>query len=325
MSNRKVVRYTLVSLNVLLLVAIAWFTLGPTHKGQPLGRQGVVLALGNLATEPLDQLSSADIAVQAARVTALAETVAVINQADSVKAELAVASSSTTVVAKPQLVTTPFKSRKIETYLVKKGDTVAKIAARFGVTSDTIKWSNGLRDNLVTPGITLFIPWQDGIVYTVLLHDTVQSLARKFNARADLIMEFNDIELTGLKVGRRILIPNGTLPAPTFLFLGGSNGYIRGWCTWYAASRVPVPPNWGNANTWDNSARAAGWRVSKVPVKGAIAQTDYGWAGHVAIVEDVSADGTQIKYSDMNGLAGFNRVGYSGWVSSTRFQNYIYR
>jgi surface antigen len=87
-----------------------------------------------------------------------------------------------------------------------------------------------------------------------------------------------------------------------------------------------VPNNWGNANTWDNyAAITPGWVVSRTPVVGAVAQTDSGFGGHVAIVEAVSADGTMIKYSDMNGIAGFGRVGYSDWVSTSYFPHYIYR
>jgi surface antigen len=89
-------------------------------------------------------------------------------------------------------------------------------------------------------------------------------------------------------------------------------------------SRVSVPTNWGNANTWDNYARLSGWTVSSTPVAGAVAQTDRGGLGHVAVVEAVSADGTMMKYSDMNGLAGWGRVGYSGWVPISTFQHYIY-
>jgi surface antigen len=69
----------------------------------------------------------------------------------------------------------------------------------------------------------------------------------------------------------------------------------------------------------------SGWSVSSKPTVGAIAQTPYaaGGEGHVAIVDGVSADGTQIKFRDMNGLAGWGRVGYSGWVSASTFPNYI--
>jgi surface antigen len=111
----------------------------------------------------------------------------------------------------------------------------------------------------------------------------------------------------------------------SFSFSFGGVGYPEGWCTYYAAARSGAPGGWGNAATWAYyAALTPGWSVSPIPRKGAIAQTT---ANHVGIVEDVRiVNGQyQIKYSDMNGLAGFGRVGYSGWVSSTDpFQNYIY-
>jgi surface antigen len=67
--------------------------------------------------------------------------------------------------------------------------------------------------------------------------------------------------------------------------------------------------------------------VSTTPVVGAIAQSNSGPEGHVAIVEAVSDDGAMIKYSDMNGLAGWGREGRTAdWVPArSRFQNFIYR
>nr|MBP7858083.1 CHAP domain-containing protein [Candidatus Saccharibacteria bacterium] len=81
--------------------------------------------------------------------------------------------------------------------------------------------------------------------------------------------------------------------------------------------------NWGNANTWAYYARLSGWRVSSVPTAGAIFQTPAGWAGHVGIVEEVYDNGT-MKVSDMNGFAGFGRVGYAV-VSVGAYPNYITR
>jgi surface antigen len=100
--------------------------------------------------------------------------------------------------------------------------------------------------------------------------------------------------------------------------VSGGNLYTYGYCTWYVANKVAVPSNWGNANTWDNRAALSGWVVSPIPRAGAVAQTDRGSEGHVAYVEAVSEDGTMIKYSDMNGLAGWGRVGYSDWVPASQ-------
>jgi surface antigen len=104
----------------------------------------------------------------------------------------------------------------------------------------------------------------------------------------------------------------------------GNNGYVYGYCTYYVASRISVPKNWGNANTWDNYAQVSGWTVSSVPRVGAILQTDTGWAGHVGIVDAVSDDGSMILATDMNGWAGFGRVG-SKWVPASTYPHYIYR
>lgn len=64
-----------------------------------------------------------------------------------------------------------------------------------------------------------------------------------------------------------------------------SSNYAPGQCTWGVASRLPVPSDWGNANTWDDIARAEGYTVSAAPKVGAIAvsEGDSYW-GHVAVV-----------------------------------------
>jgi surface antigen len=49
--------------------------------------------------------------------------------------------------------------------------------------------------------------------------------------------------------------------------------------------------SWGNADTWDQTARSLGYLVDDVPAVGAVAQTDAGRVGHVAWVESVG-DGT---------------------------------
>jgi surface antigen len=201
------------------------------------------------------------------------------------------------------------------------------------VSANSIKWSNKLTGTNVPVGTKLVIPPVNGVVYTVKAGDTPASLASRYQANADLIISYNDAEISGLKPGDQIIIPNGQVAAPvvsygffvaTYSGFGGANGYDYGYCTWYVANKVAVPTNWGNANTWDNYAALSGWTVSSVPRVGAIAQSDGGFLGHVAYVEAVSADGTMIKYSDMNGLAGWGRIGYSDWVSVSRFPHYIY-
>lgn len=333
-SRKRVIRYGLIAVNVLVLGVVVAFVVGSSHNSH----SSAASALANATvSNPVDGVTSYDIAANVARMANLPESNAINNQAQSARVAVAVSVSDTSVVAKPQIVATALKSRyDIKNYVVAAGDTVTSIAQKFGVTTDSIKWSNNLTSDAVAAGTKIVIPPVNGIVYTVKTGDTVQTLAAKYKANADQITSYNDAETAGLWVGEQIIIPNGQvvqavrssgiyLGSGSFTAVYGSNGYDYGYCTYYAAARSGAPSNWGNANTWAYYAALSGWTVSSTPRVGAIAQTSAGYLGHVAIVEAVSPDGTQIKYSDMNGIAGWGRVGYSDWVPATHFQHYIYR
>lgn len=345
--QRKSFRLSLVAVNVAVLLAASFFVLNGRTSGDSTALIHSHAATAATPVNPLDQVSSADIAVTVSRMAGLNESTAITNQADSQDLAVTAAPTTDNVVSKPQLTATSFKSNKdIQTYVVKPGDNISSIAAQFGVTSDSIRWSNNVTGEAVSAGTKLLVPpvGYSGIVYTVKAGDTAESLASKYKADITELTAANDAELTGLRQGELIIIPNGQQPAAPrpvqtastgpSVYSGfawgsspvyGSNGYDYGYCTWYVATRISVPANWGNANTWDNYAPASGWTVSSTPVPGAIGQTDAGSLGHVAVVEAVSADGTMIKYSDMNGLAGWGRVGNSDWISVSKFQHYIYR
>ncbi len=331
---------------VAVVASIVW--VGHNHTSSAANKPLLNQTNNSQAAAPLDTLSSADIAANIARAVSMPEAVAVSNQADSVNAQVLSANVDESVVAKPQLVAGGAKTRNdIQTYTTVAGDTVSALATRFGVTSDTIKWSNGLTSDTLAAGKSLQIPPRNGIIYKIQSGDTIDSIATKYNASKEQVIAFNDFEVNSLTTGDTILVPDGVLPAPTrtvtttrattnlstndsytvygFSPVYGNNGYAYGYCTYYVASRISVPKNWGNANTWDNYAAASGWTVSSVPRAGAILQTDTGWAGHVGIVEAVSDDGSMIKFSDMNGIAGYGRVGYSDWVPASSYPHYIYR
>jgi surface antigen len=347
--NRRFLRYSLVALNLALLGGIVAFAINGSQEN-PLTQQAVVSQTDREnAAEPLDQLSSADIAANAAMATGLAETTAVINQADSVASDLTMAPADTTVIAKPQTVATALKTKKdIKEYAAVAGDTVSSLAARFGVTSDSIMWSNGLGGNTIVAGTRLIIPPINGIVYTVKGGDTVDSLAQKYRTSREEIIKFNDIELTGLKVGDRILVPGGQNPAPVISYRAsapmmatfGYNGYDYGFCTWYVANRRaqvgnPVPSNLGNASTWDDRAASFGIQVNKTPAVGAAVVTSQRGAGHVAYVERVNDDGS-IWVSEMNSYGQVSSTDSSprgGWgvidwklipASTAASYNYVY-
>jgi LysM repeat protein len=264
------------------------------------------------AAKPLDTLSSAQIALTAAQMANMPELTVIRNQADSDSLVLSVVPNDSTALAKPQLVSTAQKSKQdIIHYVTKDGDSVDTLSTKFNVSANSIRWSNNVSGSGLAANLKLAIPPVNGIVYTVKSGDTPAGLASRYQADESQIISVNDAEIGGLKPGEQIIIPNGKIaPAVTV------SSYTRG---------VSVPTNWGNANTWDDYARLSGWTVSSRPVAGAIAQSDsMSYLGHVAYVEAVSPDGSMMKYSDMNGIKGWGRVGYSDWVPVSMFQHYLY-
>jgi len=335
--RRRAMRFGLIGLNLLLLLAVlAVVVLYPNHSSSANQAPSATSDGSQAVAAPVDQLASVNIALTVARMVNLPEAAAVANQADSENIELSLSSANNTIVNKPQSVVSAFISNKdIHTYIAQPGDSVPSVAAKFGVTSNSILWSNNLVYDSLNVGQKLLIPPVNGIVYTVKSGDTPATLAAKYHADQTQIIADNDAEINGLQVGEQIIIPNGTeTPVISYYSYGfawgssaiyGFNGYDWGECTWYVATQIAVPANWGNASTWAEGAKAAGWTVSSTPSVGAIAQTPYaaGGLGHVGIVVAISGD--QVEIRDMNNYGdggGYDRVG-EGWVSISTYPNYI--
>lgn len=338
-TRKRLIRYGLVTANMLVLGVVALLVVAGSHSDSTLSASKAVST--NTATNPVDGLTAYDIAANVARMVNLPESTAINNQAQSAQVAVAVSASDTSVGTKPQIVATALKSKDdIQTYVAQAGDTVTSIAQKFGITSDSIRWSNNLTGDAVSLGTKLAIPPINGVVYNVKTGDTVDSLATKFSANAAQIVAYNNAEISGITAGEQVLIPNGQvqkvgvsrgggtagvgvtgLSVSNYTPIYGNNGYAYGYCTWYVASRIQVPNNWGNANTWAYYAALSGWTVSAAPSVGAIAQTSAGYAGHVAIVTSVNDDGT-VTISEMNATAGWGKVD-SRTLSASSFQHYI--
>lgn len=330
-TKKRLIRYSILGANLVVLAAVFAVVLRSPQPTVAVSNSSTSTTNNELANNVLDQVSSADIAVHVARLTNLPEANSVVNKADTVNAQLAVSAASDTVVAKPQVVATSLKSWKdIKNYVVLSGDTVSSIAAKFNITSDSVRWSNGISGDVVTVGSKILIPPVSGVAYIVKAGDTPDSLATKYKANKDQIIADNDVYGGALKVGSVVLIRDGNLiPAPIrrtatvasagsgFAWGGSSaiyngNGYDYGYCTWWAAVRraqvgKPVPSNLGNASSWKVLASRAGFGVGNVPRQYAVIWTpprDY--YGHVGFVESVNDDGSA-NISEMN-VAGWGVV-----------------
>ncbi|MCZ2128211.1 MAG: peptidoglycan DD-metalloendopeptidase family protein [Anaerolineales bacterium] len=104
-----------------------------------------------------------------------------------------------------------------ELYRVVRGDSMYHIAEEFKVKSETILYVNEqLEDNphSLRPGMELLIPPSDGLYYLWKEGDTFASVAKKFDANADDIIDFpgNDVDLADPQIlaGQNIFIPGGS-------------------------------------------------------------------------------------------------------------------
>lgn len=237
--------------------------------------------------------------------------------------------TTTGKIEKPSL-TDLTASRGVVEYVVANGETMESIAEKYGISTDQIRWSNGLKTTAVSEGTTLYIPSTSGIVHQVKDGETISSIVEKYGGNEAEIVALNDLEVSGISEGMRILIKGGSLPekerpeyvAPvvrtytyTYTYLGDTSerqnieviyqrfyGAGGGQCVHWAYYMRPDLHElygWslGNANTW--AARATKSTVDRTPAAGAIFQTSSGWYGHVGYVESVNADGS-ITVTEMN-------------------------
>lgn len=303
----------------------------------------------------VDQIAAAEVASSVAQAADVPVASNVSNLSISLNAKTALAQTDATFLNKPQIVGQNTGKKGIAKYTSKAGDTVQSVAIANSISEDTVRWANKLTSDSITPGTALTIPGVTGVVYTVKNGDDPQGLAERYRADKDRIIAYNDAEITGLKPGQPIVIPDGVLPenerpgyyvtqplqspnstssniAITGVRIATSpgNGYSYGYCTYYAYNRraelgKPIEGNWGDAVAWAAYARASGFSVDHTPSSGAVIQNGGGWGGygHVGVVEKVLDDGS-LLVSDMN-YAGWNIISTRTVpASSVSYYNYIH-
>ena len=307
--------------------------------------------LENLA---VDEKTATDVASNLAFQTNMPVAANVASLSISLEAEKEIAQEDSGAIAKPQIVQATEGAREVITYVAQADETVQKVATKFDISEDTVRWANNLSSDAIDSGRDLKILPVSGVLHTVAAGDTVEAIAGKYQAPQERLISFNDLEVDGVREGMQLIVPGGVLPeedrpgyvspaeralqqrsvlptgngaqtgASSNVTATVGNRYAFGNCTWYAYERRPdIGSFWGNASSWAASARAAGFTVVQgVPQAGAIFQYGGGY-GHVGIVESVDHASGTMRISDMNGIAGFNRVGYDT-VPINGSWNYIY-
>jgi len=231
-----------------------------------------------------------------------------------------------TIIKPVSIPTSAPVSHQPFTYTVAAGEDLSAIAAKYHVTVSELRWSNSnlYSNDAVATGDQLVIPPVHGIVVVVKASDTVDGLATKYSVDAQAIIDFNRLRSSQLSAGEVLVIPGGVggaFPPPPALYqimtgakssypvkvlgccLGPyvNNKFPVGWCTYYVATWRNVTWN-GDAGYWYANASAQGYAVGSTPKVGSIMVTWESWAGHVAYVESVNADGSWVV-TEMNWVA----------------------
>jgi LysM repeat protein len=115
----------------------------------------------------------------------------------------------------PITSTTPSEQRQQQkttfAYTVRDGDTPSTISAKYGVSTNTILWANGIHDgDVIKTGDILIILPVTGVLHEVKSGDDVSSIAQKYNVKVKDIVEQNKLADAGkLKINQKLIIPDG--------------------------------------------------------------------------------------------------------------------
>jgi hypothetical protein len=146
---------------------------------------------------------------------------------------------------------------------VQQGDTIYRIAERFGIEPETIAWANdrsligGLR-----PGRRINIMPVDGVYHTVLIETTIQEIANQYGVDPYAIIdsEYNDLfgadPTTPIPSGTQVVVPGGVAEQivwnPVVERVGGDSSGAGG-----RISFSPGDP--GSCGLVDNPGGGGGW------------------------------------------------------------------
>jgi surface antigen len=233
------------------------------------------------------------------------------------------------------------KSRSgIVTYEVQSGDTPSYIAASFGISTNTLLWTNNLNYwSTIQPGQKLVILPISGVLHEVKKGENLAAIVKNYKGNLDETIAYNGLPADGtISVGQKIIIPGGSKvivspstyasvrPNTSFTgpYSGISHKFPWGQCTWYVAQKRYVP--WtGHAKSWLSNAQQLGFSVCRGnqcdPVVGAIVSTNETRYGHVAYVEAVQGD--SIIISEMSLGKGILKT-RSLKINDKRIRGYIY-
>lgn len=123
--------------------------------------------------------------------------------------------------------TTTVEEVKYETYTVKSGDSLYKIANQYNTTVNTLMQINNLTSNLLQVGQKLLIPISseqiaNEITYIVQKGDNLYKIANQYGISVNELKNYNNLSNNSLQIGQQLIIPVSTI---TYVVKSGDNLY----------------------------------------------------------------------------------------------------
>jgi len=167
------------------------------------------------------------------------------------------------------------RRNEIIEYVVRSGDALSSIAAKYDISLDTILWANDLSSkSIIKIGQKLIILPVSGVVYHIKNGDTLSEIAKIYKGDSSEIIAFNELSSEGdIFIGDILVIPNGTMPKKTY----------------YASSQVPIGSSYFICPTadcritqwlhWYNAIDFGAKCGSPIyaAAAGVVQRVDYGW------------------------------------------------
>lgn len=91
-------------------------------------------------------------------------------------------------------------------YVVKSGDTLAKIGMKHGVDYHIIMENNNLNSDLIRPGMELYVPNEGPHIYSVKRGDSLWEISRKYGVSVEDIKKINQLTSNNLPAGLKLVI-----------------------------------------------------------------------------------------------------------------------
>ncbi|MFZ2303802.1 MAG: peptidoglycan DD-metalloendopeptidase family protein [Minisyncoccia bacterium] len=205
---------------------------------------------------------------------------------------------------------------KVSIYVVRSGDTISQVAKMFGVSVETILWSNDLtRGASLREGQHLVILPIDGVQHTVKKGDTLRGIANKYKGDLEEIIEYNGMTVDQkLSIGDIVIIPGGKeVLTPTGVTTTSRSRTIASYPSHVGYYAHPIPTghktqgihgyngvDYGAPTGAPVYAAAGGTVIVSRFKAGSCGRTCFGGYGNYIVIEH--PNGTQTLYGHLNAV-----------------------